>query len=250
MRARFYNPYLCRFLNADPSGFSGGLNHYAYADGNPVSMIDPFGLGAGEVGGSSWLTRLGNTFDKYIGNPTEQAISYGLKGAGDLLWGALTVGDNFLRGKTLDGSADSGLSPFAANLIAGAAIGRFLPGGGGASAAETTAALSPYRMTRAGETFSHYGYAENAASFQGGLRPGGFATSAGNLSGVEAQSGLALPRPTVPPNAVYTVTPEAGTWIRANPVTRPQFGQPGGLPEYQFPGGTGPGTVSPPRLIP
>lgn len=45
MRARYYNPYLCRFLNADPSGFSGGLNFYAYADGNPVSYLDPFGLG-------------------------------------------------------------------------------------------------------------------------------------------------------------------------------------------------------------
>jgi RHS repeat-associated protein len=44
MRARYYNPYLCRFLNADPAGFSGGLNFYAYADGNPVSLIDPFGL--------------------------------------------------------------------------------------------------------------------------------------------------------------------------------------------------------------
>ena len=44
MRARYYNPYLCRFISADPSGFSGGLNHFAYADGNPVSLIDPFGL--------------------------------------------------------------------------------------------------------------------------------------------------------------------------------------------------------------
>jgi RHS repeat-associated protein len=44
MRARYYNPYLCRFINADPSGFSGGLNFYAYANGNPVSLTDPFGL--------------------------------------------------------------------------------------------------------------------------------------------------------------------------------------------------------------
>ena len=46
MRARYYNPYLCRFLSADPSGFGGGLNHYAYANGNPVTYLDPFGLGA------------------------------------------------------------------------------------------------------------------------------------------------------------------------------------------------------------
>lgn len=60
MRARCYNPYLCRFLNADPSGFAGGLNFYAYADGNPVSMMDPFGLGAGEVGGRSWIQQWGD----------------------------------------------------------------------------------------------------------------------------------------------------------------------------------------------
>ena len=46
MQARYYNPYLCRFINPDPSGFGGGLNFYAYANGNPVSLIDPYGLGA------------------------------------------------------------------------------------------------------------------------------------------------------------------------------------------------------------
>lgn len=44
MRARYYSPYLMRFLNADPIGFSGGLNWFAYADGNPISNTDPFGL--------------------------------------------------------------------------------------------------------------------------------------------------------------------------------------------------------------
>ena len=44
MRARYYNPYICRFINPDPSGFAGGLNFYCYADGNPISLIDPFGL--------------------------------------------------------------------------------------------------------------------------------------------------------------------------------------------------------------
>jgi len=57
MRARYYNPYLCRFINADPAGFLGGLNFYAYADGNPVSLIDPFGLGAMESGGRSWISQ-------------------------------------------------------------------------------------------------------------------------------------------------------------------------------------------------
>src|SRR5208283_4664238 len=43
MRARYYNPYVSRFLNPDPSGFAGGLNFYQFAFGNPVSYWDPTG---------------------------------------------------------------------------------------------------------------------------------------------------------------------------------------------------------------
>jgi RHS repeat-associated protein len=46
MNARYYNPFLCRFISSDPSGFNGGLNWYAFANGNPVGFVDPFGLGA------------------------------------------------------------------------------------------------------------------------------------------------------------------------------------------------------------
>jgi RHS repeat-associated protein len=48
MRARYYSPYLMRFLNADPIGFSGGMNWFAFADGNPISLSDPFGLQAAQ----------------------------------------------------------------------------------------------------------------------------------------------------------------------------------------------------------
>jgi len=47
MRARYYNPYICRFINPDPIGFSGGLNWYVFADGNPVNYVDPYGLAYG-----------------------------------------------------------------------------------------------------------------------------------------------------------------------------------------------------------
>lgn len=67
MRARYYNPYLCRFINSDPSGFSGGLNFYAFADGNPITLMDPFGLHAvGEESGfTSWLHGMGQVYQGY-----------------------------------------------------------------------------------------------------------------------------------------------------------------------------------------
>jgi len=50
MRARYYSPELRRFVNADiiPGAISQAvtLNRYAYANGNPVSNVDPFGLSA------------------------------------------------------------------------------------------------------------------------------------------------------------------------------------------------------------
>jgi RHS repeat-associated protein len=57
MQARYYNPFLCRFISSDPSGFKGGLNFYAFANGNPVSFVDPFGLGAlsDALAATSWF---------------------------------------------------------------------------------------------------------------------------------------------------------------------------------------------------
>ncbi len=50
MRARYYSPELRRFINADiiAGEISNAitLNRYAYANGNPVSNVDPFGLSA------------------------------------------------------------------------------------------------------------------------------------------------------------------------------------------------------------
>jgi hypothetical protein len=44
MRARYYSVETRRFLNADPIGFAGGLNWYAYVSNNPVNLWDPYGL--------------------------------------------------------------------------------------------------------------------------------------------------------------------------------------------------------------
>jgi RHS repeat-associated protein len=41
-RARYYNPYIGRFLQTDPVGY--GMNLYAYCNNNPLNFKDPYGL--------------------------------------------------------------------------------------------------------------------------------------------------------------------------------------------------------------
>jgi RHS repeat-associated protein len=46
-RYRYYSPKRQRFINQDPIGLVGGINHYQYAP-NPVNWVDPFVLSCKE----------------------------------------------------------------------------------------------------------------------------------------------------------------------------------------------------------
>jgi RHS repeat-associated protein len=42
-RARYYNPFMGRFLQTDPIVYEDGMNMYAYCKNNPVNRADPLG---------------------------------------------------------------------------------------------------------------------------------------------------------------------------------------------------------------
>ena len=116
-RARYYSPALGRFLTADPIGYGDGLNVYAYVANDPVTLVDPSGLGAqaladGVVAG----------FDLVVNNPHEALDVAGLVPAVGIAPDLLNAAGYALQGDF----ANAGVSLGAAEPIfgQGTAVGR------------------------------------------------------------------------------------------------------------------------------
>lgn len=52
--ARYYAPWLCRWVTPDPAGPVDGPNLYRYCAGNPLNFSDPSGLAAGDPSKKWW----------------------------------------------------------------------------------------------------------------------------------------------------------------------------------------------------
>ena len=100
MRARYYSPILKRFINSDPlTGTiqdSSTLNKYAYANGNPVSMLDPFGTSADNWSAENTGLATTNLLNKYVFSRLAELIA---GGKNNVLYSSLKVAG--LRSETL-----------------------------------------------------------------------------------------------------------------------------------------------------
>jgi RHS repeat-associated protein len=111
LRARYYSSYLHRFINADPTGFDGGLNWYSYANNSPMMYVDP----DGEIAFIAIIA-----IGAIVGGTLDAAITtmYDVATTGSINWE--NTASAFLRGAIV-GAVSTIATPAAGTLVGAAA---------------------------------------------------------------------------------------------------------------------------------
>jgi RHS repeat-associated protein len=102
--ARYYDPVVGRFVSPDPISFAGGMNLYAYCDGDPVNAVDPSGLYDGPVNQNGEYHPIGDGgFASGAGGAYQGAKGQffsNVRRGGDAAYTALDYASPFIPGAT------------------------------------------------------------------------------------------------------------------------------------------------------
>ena len=96
-RARYYDPFIGRFLSEDPIGFLGGVNFYSYVANNPMNLVDPYGLKLYKISGGStavsvrFLIGFSGAVYKITDVMTGDSVTYFVTGIGVGIGGSLDI---------------------------------------------------------------------------------------------------------------------------------------------------------------
>jgi RHS repeat-associated protein len=225
MRARFYNPTICRFMNPDPSGFHGGLNRYAHVRGNPVSMTDPFGLCAEtpyqDVSRSELIQY--SEIQSILENEALNEDRKGIQSRDFDLFALVLVGTQPLTEFGVGEAAEN------APVVIGEPTSTQLE-----FAFARGAAVQTPGLTQAGELFVRVGATEESTI----VTSGSYAMPESTFNAIGRNPSAlkdALDLPGSPPKYFRYFSPRAGTPIQRGIVPGGQYGGQGGYDEVIFP---------------
>ncbi|MDZ7858414.1 RHS repeat-associated core domain-containing protein [Sphaerotilus sp.] len=130
-RSRYYSTAIQRFISSDAIGLSGGVNTYAYVDGNPVSYTDPTGeiIPILACIANPWCRGAAMGALAFTGNIIYQSIAKSdcpIDWGEAASWGVSGAGVSMGIGAGLSGGTNSVFWSGAGNLQRAASLGRSL----------------------------------------------------------------------------------------------------------------------------